>query len=231
LKKYKHIFFDLDRTLWDFEKNSSEALSEIFCEFKLEEKSIPSSEEFISVYQKINDEMWDDYRNGHISKKVLRSERYDKTLQYFGVENQELAERIGCHYIAESPKKTHLFPFAHETLSYLKEKYSLHIITNGFEEVQHIKLLHSNLMQYFTEVITSEQAGYKKPAKEIFEFALQKANAKPSESLMIGDDLQVDILPAKAMGMRQVYFNPEKQNHSEKIDFVICSLDELTEIL
>ena len=123
-----------------------------------------------------------------------------------------------------------MFFHLYKVLDYLKEKYHLHIITNGFEEVQYVKLEQSKLLHYFEQIITSEQIGVKKPNPEIFRHALVKAFCKPDESIMIGDDLPVDILGAKAMGMHQVYFNPEKKAHKESIDFEISCLSQLQEL-
>ena len=126
--------------------------------------------------------------------------------------------------------KTHVFPFTYEVLDYLKDKYHLHIITNGFEEVQYTKLEQSKLLHYFQHIVTSEQVGVKKPNPEIFRYALVKAVCNPDESIMIGDDLPVDILGAKGIGMNQVYFNPEKIAHQESIDLEISCLSQLQEL-
>ena len=143
----------------------------------------------------------------------------------------QLAEDFGLAYIEESPYKTELFPFSHEILNYLKEQYTLHIITNGFQEVQHIKLEKSNLSHYFETIITSEQVGIKKPNPQIFEYALNNTGAKAEESIMNGDDLEVDIIGAKILGMEQVYFNPKKEKHQEQLTFEIDCLSQLMEIL
>ena len=139
--------------------------------------------------------------------------------------------QIAEDYITLSPLKVNLFPYTHEILSYLKEKYTLHLITNGFEEVQQVKIDASDLRKYFTEIITSEMAGCKKPNPRIFEFAMDKAGAIPEESMMIGDDLRVDILGAKGVGIDQVYVNFESDPHSEEISFEINHLKAIEEIL
>jgi putative hydrolase of the HAD superfamily len=134
-------------------------------------------------------------------------------------------------YLRLSPQKNHLFPHAHEVLQYLQNKYTLHIITNGFEEAQHIKLKSSDLTKYFKEIIISEHTGYKKPEREIFEFSAEKANAQSEECVMIGDGLEVDILGAQSAGWDAVFFNPYKTPHSENPTWEIASLDELFKIL
>lgn len=229
---YKHLFFDLDRTLWDFEKNSHEVLLELYQHYDLLSMGIVDSKVFIEKYKHHNEKLWDLYRQNKIEKNKLRDERFKITLDEFGINSPELATNLGEDYVAHCPKKTNLFPYVHSTLNYLKESYALHIITNGFEEVQYQKLENSNLIDYFEQIITSEQVGYKKPSQQIFNFSMLKASAKPSDSLMIGDDLHADILGAKDIGMSQVFFNPLKQEHSNsEITYEINCLSELVEIL
>lgn len=232
MKKYDHIFFDLDRTLWDFERNSNETLKEAFLSFKLSERGVSDFDTFMNQYMFINEEMWKLYREEKISKVELRSTRFGKTLEVFGVYDGNLAEEIGEYYIAESPRKTNLFPYTHDVLQYLIEKeYQLHIITNGFEEVQHVKIENGRLKEYFKNVVTSEKAGVKKPHQDIFHYSLQQANAVPEKSLMIGDDLPVDVIGARNIGMDQVYFNPEELSHNEDVTYEVSSLIELKSIL
>tara|TARA_B100001057_G_scaffold474925_1_gene541113 strand:+ start:358 stop:1050 length:693 start_codon:yes stop_codon:yes gene_type:complete len=229
---YKHLFFDLDRTLWDFEKNSHEVLLELYQRYDLLNKGIVDSKVFIERYKYHNEKLWDLYRQNKIEKDKLRDERFKITLNEFGINSQELANNLGEDYVAYCPKKTNLFPYVHSTLNYLKDRYSLHIITNGFEEVQYQKLENSNLIDYFEQIITSEQVGFKKPSQQIFKFSMLKAFAKPSDSLMIGDDLHADILGAKDIGMAQVFFNPLKHEHSySEITYEINCLSELEELL
>lgn len=231
LKPYKHIFFDLDHTLWDFETNAAETLEEIYSFFGLKDKGVASASGFINMYKSINEKMWDDYEKRRISKEYLRTRRYYKTLLSFGIDDKKLSEKIGEFYVAESPKKTNLFPHAIETLSYLAEKYKMHIITNGFVEVQYLKLKNSGLKNYFEKIIISEEAGSNKPEKKIFRYALTGAGAKKQESIMVGDNLDADIIGAKNSGLDQCFFNPLKRAHNEKITYEISSLDELQKIL
>lgn len=229
---YKHLFFDLDRTLWDFEKNSNEVLLELYQHYDLLTKGIVDSKVFIERYKHHNEKLWDLYRQNKIEKDKLRDERFKITLDEFGINSPELAANLGEDYVAHCPNKTNLFPYVHSTLNYLKDRYALHIITNGFEEVQYEKLENSNLIDYFEQIITSEQVGFKKPSLQIFKFSMLKACAKPSDSLMIGDDLHADILGAKDIGMAQVFFNPLKHEHSNsEITYEINCLSELEEIL
>jgi len=230
-KTYCHIFFDLDRTLWDFDTNSRETLQEIFVKQNLEKKGIPSFEKFYAAYHEINAFYWENYRTGEIDKATLRYIRFYDTLTKFGIDDKECAIKIGNDYVEHSPRKTSLLPNAVETLSYLKEKYILHIITNGFEEVQHIKMHSSGIAHFFEHIITSEKAGHKKPAPEIFRYSLKLAGAKRKDSLMVGDNLEIDCIGARQTGIDQVFFNPGKEPHNEKITYEIASLEELMNFL
>ena len=226
-----HIFFDLDRTLWDFEKNSQTTLLQLIKDFKLIEKGIDTADNFIKKYKIHNEELWELYREDKIKKEELRGKRFQLALAEYDIDDSELAEQFGLAYIQQSPIKTALFPYTHEVLLYLKKKYSLHIITNGFEEVQHIKLASSDLAQYFDVIVTSEQVGVKKPNAKIFEFALEQAKAKPDESIMIGDDFPVDVLGAEQIGMQGVYFNPNKLAHKHSVVHEIFCISELMALL
>ncbi len=230
-KSYKHIFFDLDRTLWDFETSSIEAFYKIYNHFGLERKGVESTEAFIKHYKYHNDILWNQYREGKLAKEVLRGLRFEYTLQEFGIKDKELAQKIGDYYVEISPLLVHLFPHAHEILAYLYPKYHLHVITNGFSEVQFTKLKSAELEKYFNEVITSEEAGVKKPDPQIFSFAFDRTKALAEESLMIGDDVEVDILGAKQMNMDQVLFDPEKKTPQNGATYYINDLLELKEFL
>lgn len=229
--KYHHIFFDLDHTLWDFDTNAYQTLQELYEKYFLEARGVRSFSTFIDRYKQINDEMWTQYSKGQITKESLRSERFYRALLEHGIDDRELSIAIGNDYVAFSPIKTALFPFTVETLAYLGKKYGLYILTNGFEEVQHLKLDSSKIKHHFKEVITSERAGYKKPDKRMFEFALRLAGANAQEVLMVGDTLDVDIAGARDAGIDQVYFNPAKLPHNEKVTYEINCLSELQKLL
>ncbi|MBL6658228.1 MAG: noncanonical pyrimidine nucleotidase, YjjG family [Flavobacteriales bacterium] len=229
---YKHLFFDLDRTLWDFEKNSNEVLSDLFFKYNLLGRGIISVDEFISKYKTNNEKLWDLYRQNKIEKEKLRDERFRVTLAEYNVFDDDLSTRFGLDYVELCPMKTHLFPFVHSTLTFLKSRYELHIITNGFEEVQFKKLKNNNLLEYFNQIITSEQVGFKKPNKEIFSYSFKKTFSRPSDCLMIGDDLFADIHASREVGMDQIYFNPNSIPHSDdNITYEIQCLSELEQIL
>jgi len=231
MNKYKHIFFDLDRTLWDFDENSKETLQDIYKKYNLHARGVHSFEIFHSTYKTINKSLWADYRLGTITKDFLSVQRYHKTLQYFIIEDLELATKISSDYINISPTKTRLFPYTHELLSYLNSKYTMHIITNGFNEVQFKKVKNAGLEKYFTTIITSEDAGAKKPDKKSFYYALENTGAEIENSIMIGDDLKTDIIGAKNTGIDQIFVNYKKTNKDITPTYEVFSLKDIENIL
>lgn len=230
-KLYQDIFFDLDHTLWDFETNSLETLKEIFEKHSLKAAGIPDVETFIEVYHRHNHRLWSDYRRGEISKEVLRVQRFGLCLNDFGITDPFIIEAIANDYVTISPTKTNLFPHVYEILTYLKSKYRLHIITNGFVEVQYTKLERSRLRPYFANVITSEEAGANKPDAAIFNYALKLANASAEASLMVGDNAEVDIDGARLAGIDQVLFDFTDEQQDSLATYRITSLSQLAGIL
>ena len=230
-KTYKHIFFDLDHTLWDFERNAEETKRELFDVLKLKEKGIANYEAFRAKYVGINLALWALYREDKIGKNELNFRRFYDTLCAFGIDDRWLGETMATGFIEGISSKTYLFPHAKDLLEYLYPKYPLHIITNGFEEVQYAKLKNSGMDRYFTSVITSEEARSKKPEAEIFCFALRKTGASADESLMVGDDLDVDMTGARQMGIDQLYVNHNRKIHSEPVTLEVYSLEEIIGLL
>jgi len=227
----KHLFFDLDRTLWDFERNSETALKQLYKELGLNELH-GSFELFHNTYKETNAALWKDYGNGKISKEHLRSERFKVTFEKLNIQKSELIEKLSDGYIEISPKQTHLFPKALETLNDLKrDGYLMHIITNGFKEVQFIKLEEARLRPYFDLILCSEEVGHNKPSRFIFEHALHVTGALASESVMIGDDYEVDIVGARNCGMHGILFDPENTKGHLETEFRIRHLEELPEKL
>lgn len=229
--RYKHIFFDLDRTLWDFDRNAIETFLDIHTRYDLPGRGISDFDDFMARYHKINLELWDHYRKGRIEKEVLNVKRFSMTLDTYGIEDAALSEGIARDYIRISPTKNHLFPDTHQVLDYLAGKYTLHIITNGFEEVQHRKLENAGLSKYFTGIITSEDAGFKKPDVSIFRYAFKVSGADAAESLMIGDDIEVDIIGARQAGMDQVLVDYLKTLPDHESTYYVNSMAELLTIL
>lgn len=219
------IFFDLDHTLWDFDRNSGITLEELHADYGIV-KTVESAELFVKIYKQFNSHYWNLYRKDEVDKATLRTIRFEKTLEHFGIYDKALVDELAVEYLERCPDKPHVFPNCRETLDYLKPKYDLHIITNGFEEVQHRKMTNSGLTDFFEHVVNSEMAGKRKPHPSIFEFALNLAGAKPETSLMIGDNLEVDVEGATNLGWEAILFDPVKHNQ----DYSGHRIEDLAEL-
>lgn len=222
----KHIFFDLDRTLWDFERNSEKALRILFLENNLLSQ-IDTFERFHKVYLNKNKALWQAYSSGKISKEALRYERFRATFKKFNMSDEVLVQRFGDGYVDLSPKQTLLVPNAKSVLTDLESMgFNLHIITNGFFEVQHIKLKEAGIHHHFDVILCSEEVGFNKPHSKIFIYAMEKAKAAPFNSLMIGDDYRADVLGAIKVGMQAIWYQ-EKSNSKAKYEYKISCLSEI----
>lgn len=229
--KYKHLFFDLDHTLWDFDANSKLTLEEIYITFELEQRGVHSFDLFFTNYLAHNEKLWARYRNGTVKAEELRWKRMALSLLDFKIGDEALAREMGTAFLEGLPDRNLLFPDAIETLQYLTDKgYLLHLVTNGFEITQHHKLRNSGLARFFIEVITSEGSNSLKPHKEIFDFALQKANAITSECIMIGDSIEADIMGAVNAGMDQVFVNHLNITPEITPTYTVYALKELQDI-
>ncbi len=230
MNRHNHIFFDLDHTLWDFDRCAAETLEELYGEFGLAGWGPPFSE-FLAVFHEVNSWLWAMYDFGKIDKDQIRLERFDMVFGKLGLhDHMQHAQKLGTEYLFRCPQKTYLIEHTLETLNYLDGRYKLHILTNGFNDVQRIKMESSKISCYFDVVVTSESTGHKKPSREIFEFALQTAGAGLRESVMIGDNLSTDIRGAIGAGMDCVYYNPKKQPHTEPVFLDIACLSELRSV-
>ncbi|MBI3883961.1 MAG: noncanonical pyrimidine nucleotidase, YjjG family [Sphingobacteriales bacterium] len=231
MPSYKHLFFDLDHTLWDFDTNAREALIEIYVMFNLESLNVAPFELFYERYIYHNQLLWDRYHKGFITQEELKWKRMWRTLLDFKIGNEKLAREISEKFITILPYKTGLFEHTHEILTYLTAKnYQLHLITNGFEKVQWNKINGSNISQYFTHVITSEGSNSLKPKKEIFDFAIRKAGTTVKESIMLGDNLYADIQGAINAGMDNVFVNHVNAITDLKPTHIVTHLKELEKI-
>jgi len=230
-RHYRHLFFDLDHTLWDFEANARATLQELHEAMQLEEKGINDFDLFHKNYLLHNEKLWERYRNGFIKQEDLRVKRMWLSLLDFKIADEELAREMSTRFLDLLPTRTILFPYTKEILQYLADKgYLLHLITNGFEKTQHSKLMYSGLKTFFKEIITSESSNSLKPNKEIFEFALEKCLAEPPECIMIGDSIEVDIIGAINAGIDQVYVNHLGIEPAVKPTYTVNSLKELEKI-
>jgi putative hydrolase of the HAD superfamily len=229
---YQHIFFDLDHTLWDFERCSCETLEELFHTHQLHTLADTiCSSTFVSTFRKINRRLWALYGAGEISQQALRTTRFKLILQELGIRRDEVAARLADDYIQLCPQKPHLLPYAREILDYLSSKYMLHIITNGFADVQMVKLKSANITSYFSEIITSEKAGCHKPDKRIFDFTLQRIKSHRERCIMIGDSLDSDIKGARNARLDHIFYNYENIKHQENPMHEIKCLSELRKLL
>ncbi len=231
MRSYKHLFFDLDHTLWDFDTNAKNTLTDLFDEFELQKKVTPDFDEFYIKYIYHNQLLWDRYQKGFISADELKWKRMWRTLLDFKVGDESLAKQLSGRFLEILPTKKVVFPYTTEILTYLSDKgYCLHLITNGFEKTQWSKLRNSKLDHFFTQVITSEASNSVKPEKEIFEYALQKANAGLDESIMIGDNLDADIQGAMNAGMDTIFVNHISTATKLRPTYIITHLNELEQI-
>ena len=231
MKLYKHIFFDLDRTLWDLDAAAEVAFERIYEKYDLKSRGIPSAHEFHEVYHPLNEQLWVLYRADQITKEELNRTRFLKPLEHYGIHDVELADHLSKDYVYWSPRIVRLVSGTMELLDYLKPKHHLHLITNGFQEVQHTKLSGSGLEPYFETLTVSEEVGVKKPNPEIFLYALKTAHAIAEESLMIGDEMAVDIDGARAAGMDTVLFNPKGDRVEGERDYEVRNLREIMGLL
>ena len=230
--KYKHLFFDLDHTLWDFDTNARETLDELYAFFELQEKIKSPFDDFYKTYIHHNTILWDRYHKGLISTEDLKWKRMSRTLLDFKIGDEVLAKEMSAKFLEILPTKKILFDHATEVLDYLiNKKYTLHLLTNGFEKTQWSKLHNSGLAKYFTEVITSELSNCMKPSKEIFDYAISRCSALLHESIMIGDNPDADIQGAINAGMDSIFVNHINTEISLKPTYTIYSLKELEDIL
>ena len=217
------IFFDLDHTLWDFEKNSGLAFNEIFIEL-----NFPFSlDVFLKFYNPINHAQWKLYRENKITQEDLRFNRLNKTFEKLNYSASiGLIDKISEQYITYLSTFPHLFEGAIELLEALKSRFKLHIITNGFDKVQHFKIENSGIKSFFEFVFTAEKVGFKKPHPEIFIQSLKTVNTTAEASIMIGDSFEADILGALNQGMQAIHFNSHNEEVHTKCP-IVYSLAEL----
>lgn len=227
----KHIFFDLDHTIWDFDRNAEETLHELYFRYSFDHIfNSPTSETFIATYTTNNHRLWDLYHHGKIDKPTLRKLRFADTFTQLGVNPELFPVAFEEEYLEICPTKTNLFPNAHETLGYLQDRYTLHLISNGFKEACEKKLEHSKLAPYFDTIVISEIVGINKPDRRIFEHALKNGKAIKEEAVMIGDNIDADVRGAQNAGLDAIFFNPLEVEKPQDINHMIKDLNELQQI-
>ncbi|WP_338769315.1 HAD-IA family hydrolase [Bernardetia sp. ABR2-2B] len=239
-----NIFFDLDHTLWDFEQNSKQTLNSLYQKYELSDRIINnetiSFDDLLKAFQTTTKFLWKQHHEGLVDKVKIRQrrfglifeelhkmknkqEQFNKTTYQNATHN--LLEELENEYQYNCPRQPNLLPFALEMLTYLDTKgYQLHILTNGFEESQKLKLEHSGILHFFKNIITSDCTGFTKPNPIIFNHALAISNATPQNSIMIGDSFDADILGARSLGMKTIFYNPHKKTpqHSVASHDIAC---------
>lgn len=228
MKDIKHVFFDLDHTLWDFEKNSALTFDKIFRDNCIK----VDIHEFLATYIPLNLKYWKLYREEKVSKEELRYKRLKNSFDAVNYEISDLSiDKLADDYIENLANFNHLFEGTFELLDYLKEKYTLHIITNGFEEIQSKKMINSKIYHYFDQIITSESVGVKKPNPRVFNFALETAKANKENSVMIGDSLEADIKGALDVGLRAIHCVFDVVSQTDKEAICVTKLLEIKQYL
>lgn len=231
-RRYKHLLFDLDHTIWDFDRNSQYVIYTLFEDFNLQKKVQADAVDFYNTFSAINEKLWLRYRQGFMRQDELRWKRFWRTLLEYKIADEQLARDLSATYLQLLPIQTALMPDAIEVLDYCKTRgYTMHIITNGFEETQIKKMTHSGISPYFQEIITSEKSMSLKPHKEIFEYTLNAISGTAKECLMIGDSYDADIVGAKNMSIDQVLYDPFQNGLTHDATYTIHGLMDLKDIL
>ncbi|SHM59264.1 putative hydrolase of the HAD superfamily [Cyclobacterium lianum] len=231
MKKYRHIFFDLDHTLWDYDSNVRDSLSDLFVHYRLEDFGEINFDSFFEAFLATNHELWDLFNQGKVDQSELRKIRFRKVFTRANLSPAHIPVTLEQDFVSQTSSRARVMDHTFEILDYLRDAYALHIITNGFNESQYSKLKHSGLAPYFELVVTSESSGFRKPDKRIFYHALEKLGSKAEDCLMIGDNPNSDILGAKNASIDQVYYNPLQKKDQVQSTFTISHLSELRTIL
>lgn len=227
----KHVFFDLDNTLWDFRKNSKHALEDMFKKHQIKQQLNVNFDEWHEFYYHKNEELWAALRDKLITKEELRERRFKETFYHFNIQDDAYWQTFENEYLQTVTNYNFLVEGAKELLDFLYPNYKLHILTNGFAEVSYRKINGANLMDYFNSVTTADELGVRKPDPKIFELSLSKANAQKHQSIYIGDDYVADVIGANAFGMSVIFFNALSEDHSKAEYPVVHKLTEIQNIL
>jgi putative hydrolase of the HAD superfamily len=233
MKNITHIFFDLDHTLWDTNTNAKESLKELHEEIKIQGNFSVSFDLFYSTYEKHNNLLWKKYAKHEVTKEDVRINRFKFTLEELNIFDDTINEFFASHFVNRTPLKKNLIDGAIELMDSVKDRFTLSIITNGFKEVQYIKMEESGLRKYFEHIFISEEVGHNKPSPDIFNHAINKSGAALAENcLMIGDSLEADIYGALSAGMKAIYLSQEsKMDIIEKNYITVNSLNQIKSLL
>ena len=228
MKKIEHVFFDLDHTLWDYDRSSKETLLEIYNKFGIRGSEV-SENKFLHAFYEINDDLWHRYNVGEIDRNFIKYNRFKSLFSRLRIDSS-IAGQASAYFLHHCSVKSYLMPDARTALNYLVARYQLHIITNGFLDSQTNKIKSSGIDKYFRTVVTSECAKARKPSKEIFEYSLTQASAVKENSIMIGDNPKTDIGGARSFGLKTILYDPSQKRRS-LADYTISSLYELLKLL
>lgn len=232
MEKIKHIFFDLDNTLWDYRKNALTTLERLFVEYQIEEKFGHDFKSFYDHYYEVNEMLWDGFRDGEITRAELQERRFPETFANMGIQNVDFSMELEKRFMNEVTDTHHLVDGTEEVLNHLKGKYRLHILSNGFKEITHQKINGSLIKDFVETITTAEDAGVAKPHPKAFQTAIDQSDATAENSIYIGDDWIADMVGATRFGMKAIFFNPLNENHLWIEDVpVIDHLIELKEYL
>ena len=231
MKNYQHVFFDLDHTLWDYDTNAVAALHELYDHYRFAHISHFDKDSFVHHFFEVNNELWSLYNRHQLQREEIRERRFATVFERLKVKIDIPPQQFDFEYVELCPTKEAVFEGAHDILDYLKGRYKLHIITNGFDDVQTIKMKSAKLDHYFDVIVTSENSKSRKPAAAIFHNALERSGARLEESLMIGDNLESDIQGARDFGMDHVWFNPAKMKSDFPPTYEIQTLNQLRNLL
>ncbi len=229
-KDKKHIIFDLDDTLWDFQGNSQETLYELYETYDLKRHNV-EVDSFIKIFREVNNDLWGQFDKGEITRSIIRKKRFPKVFEKLSINLNGVAMQMQDSFLSICSAKPTLVKGVKEVLETFRSQYKFHILSNGFDEVQFIKIKAARLDPYFDKIITSSRAGYRKPEPEIFAFALNEIGARKEECIMIGDNPLSDIEGAYNYGMDQVYYNVHKKECVITPNYTINNMYELLKIL
>ena len=222
----QHIFFDLDNTLWDHRKNAYLTIKEIFEREKVSEKYQLNFEEFHKEYFTINENLWAMIRDGQIDKNYIREHRFHDSFMFFGIDDKELADKFEYNFLDEILTHNELVEGASDLLEYLAPKYTLHILSNGFEEVTYKKCELSGIKNYFATITSADEINIRKPQPQIFEYAMTKSGASKDVSMIIGDDWIADVEGGLSFGMDAIFFD----RFDDNLDTDVKTVKLLSEI-
>ncbi|MBO7259708.1 MAG: YjjG family noncanonical pyrimidine nucleotidase [Paludibacteraceae bacterium] len=230
LKTYSVVFIDWDDTLWDFHANAYIAMEKAYDKYDLQ-RYFHSFQHFYNLYEGRNRELWAEYAQGNITKDNLQRERFQYPFRMVNQEDDDLAGQVGNDFLELTIQQNKLITGAKELMAYLAQKYPIIVLSNGFKEVQYRKIATSGLQEYITHVVLSEEVGVQKPNKLIFEYALKLINKKASEVMMIGDNMETDIMGAAEIGMDTIYLSKNMTSTTDYPTYTVQTLREIQNIL